>query len=114
MSDSRHLATVQKIVNISPIPGGDRIQLTKVLGWQCVTNKKDNFKVGDLVVYFEIDSQLPAKPEFEFLKDVKYRIKTRKFLKTVSMGLIMPLSILKNYGELKYDNDGNIIGIRVE
>jgi anti-repressor protein len=31
--------------------------------------KKDNFKVGDKIVYIEIDSQLPEREEFEFLRD---------------------------------------------
>lgn len=95
---TRKLASIQRIVAINPIEGADRIEVAQVLGWQCVIAKKDNFKVGDLVIYFEVDSKLPEKPEFEFLRDRKFRVKTIKLRKQISEGLIMPLSIL-------YDNE---------
>jgi len=90
----RKLASVQKILEISPIEGADRIEVATVLGWQCVVAKKDNFNVGDLVVYFEIDSILPDLPMFEFMKDRKFKVKTIKLRKQISQGLVMPLSIL--------------------
>ena len=97
----RKLASVQKIIDISPIEGADRIEVATVLGWKCVIAKKDNFNVGDLVVYFEIDSILPDLPMFEFMKDRKYKVKTIKLRKQISQGLVMPLSILpdKNWKE---------------
>jgi hypothetical protein len=70
------------------------IEVATVLGWKCVVSKKDNFQVGDMVVYFEIDSIVPEKPEFEFLRSRKFRIKTIKLKQQISQGLIMPLSIL--------------------
>lgn len=90
----RNLASVQKILNIEPIEGADKIEKATVLGWECVIAKKDNFKVGDLVVYIEIDSIVPDKPEFEFLRDRKFRVKTIKLRNQISQGLVMPLSIL--------------------
>ena len=90
----RKLASVQKILEISLIEGADRIEVATVLGWQCVVAKKDNFHVGDLVVYFEIDSILPNLPMFEFMKDRKFKVKTIKLRKQISQGLVMPLSIL--------------------
>ena len=90
----RKLATVQKILNINPIVGADRIEVATVLGWQCVIAKKDNFKIGDLVVYFEIDSILPDKPIFDFMRDRKFKVKTIRLKKQISQGLIMPISIL--------------------
>lgn len=105
----RQLATIQKIKEISAIEGADKLELATVLGWQCVV-EKGLYKVGDLVVYCEIDSVLPERPEFEWLrkgnfvdnKVVKgFRIKTRKFRGQFSQGLILPLSILngKKYKE---------------
>ena len=116
---TRNLASVQKILAIDPIPNADMIEKATVLGWEVVVAKKDNFQVGDLVVYIEIDSIVPDKPEFEFLRDRKFRVRTIKLRKQVSQGLIMPLSILKgkNYkegqdvtkeiGVIKYDPQGD-------
>ena len=64
---NRKLASIQYIHDITPIEGADRIELAHVLGWQCVV-KKGEFKVGDRGVYFEIDSFLPVKEQFEFLR----------------------------------------------
>jgi RNA ligase (TIGR02306 family) len=89
----RKLASIQRIIDISPIEGADRIEVCKLLGWQCVIGK-NQFKVNDLVVYLEVDSVTPVKPEFELLKDSGYRVKTKKFRKCVSQGLCLPLSIL--------------------
>lgn len=99
----RKLASVQYVHEVAPIEGADRIELVRVLGWQCVA-KKGEFKVGDLAVYFEIDSFLPIAPQFEFLRPGSYknsdllgegfRLKTQKFRGQISQGLVLPLSIL--------------------
>lgn len=68
----RKLASVQRIWNIEPIEGADRIELAHVLGWQCVVNK-GQFQPMDLAVYFEVDSFLPIAPEYEFLRASSYR-----------------------------------------
>ena len=53
--------------------------------------RKDQFKPGDLAIYFEIDSKVPAKPEFEFLAAKHYKVKTQKYFKgtVISQGLLM-------------------------
>lgn len=60
--------------------------------------QKSEFAVGDLCVFCEIDSVLPEKPEFEFLRPKKFRIKTMKLgsgdKAVYSQGIIFPLSIL--------------------
>lgn len=89
----RSLAHIEKIESIEEIEGADKILLCKVLGWQCVVAKKDNFKVGDKVVYVEIDSVMPDKPEYEFLRDRKFRVRTIKLRGVVSQGLVLPLSV---------------------
>ena len=81
----RQLASVQKIVNLQPIQGADKIETAQVLGWQCVV-KKGEFKVGDLCIYFEIDSQLPKHPVFDFMADRKYRVRTIKLRKQIAQG----------------------------
>lgn len=97
----RNLASIQKIIKIKPIENADKIEMAQVLGWECVIAKKDNYKEGDLVVFFEIDSILPEKPEFEFLKEKKYRVKTAKFKGQISQGLVMPLNILPKNVHIK-------------
>ena len=97
----RKLATIRQIDNIQPIEGADMIELATVGGWKVVVAKDVNHKVGDLVVYCEIDSFLPIEPEFEFLRKSSYkkmadgtegfRLKTIKLRGQVSQGLILPL-----------------------
>lgn len=96
----RSLAHVEKIEWIRPIEGADKIELCGVLGWQCVIAKKESFKVGDIVVYCEVDSVMPEKPEFEFLRDRKFRVKTIKLKGQVSQGLVLPISVI---GKNKFD-----------
>jgi len=92
----RKLASIQKISEIKPIDGADKIEvaLMENLGWECVIAKKDNIKVGDLVIYIEIDSVMPECPEFEFLRERKFRVRTIKLRKQISQGLILPLTSL--------------------
>lgn len=89
----RKLASIQKIEKLQPIESADSIELATVLGWNVVV-KKGEFNVGDLVVYCEIDSVLPDKPEFSFLRDRGMRIKTIKLKGQISQGICFPLSIL--------------------
>lgn len=90
------LASIQKIIDIQPIENADSIEKAYVLGWQVVV-KKGEFKVGDLVVFITIDTIVPDRPEFEFLRKDKFRIRTIKLRGTLSQGIIFPLSILPTY-----------------
>lgn len=90
---ARQLASIQIINNISPINGADKIELASVLGWNVVI-EKGIFSVGSKCIYCEIDSILPERPEFEFLRERKFRIKTIKLRGQVSQGICFPLSIL--------------------
>ena len=92
----RALAHVERIVDIQPIPDADKIEVATVLGWKVVVSKTDNFHVGDKVVYIEIDSKVPERPEFEFLRDRKFKVKTIRLRGQYSQGLILPMSILKH------------------
>lgn len=95
----RKLASVQKIISTSPIEGADRIEIANILGWQCVTQKSNEFKPGDLVCYFEIDSLIPlTHTHFEFLRkkvdQSTARIKTIKLKGKFAQGLILPLPLI--------------------
>lgn len=100
----RKLASIQKIKSLEPIEGADAIEKATVLGWQLVV-KKNEFKVGDLCVYCEIDSLLPDKPEFEFLRPRKMRIRTVRLRGQISQGICFPLSLLPPGFEIVEDAD---------
>jgi RNA ligase (TIGR02306 family) len=100
----RKLASVRVINDIHPIDGADMIELAIVDGWKVVVAKNVGHKLGDMVVYCEIDSFLPIREEFEFLRKSSYkkmgeqegfRLKTIKLRGQVSQGLILPLNVLK-------------------
>lgn len=96
---SRKLASIQKIESLSEIVGADQIEVARVLGWDVVV-KKGEFEVGDLAVYFEIDSFLPRRPEWEFLEKSSLckmgdkeglRLRTIKLRGQISQGLLLPI-----------------------
>ena len=105
------LASIQTVNAVEPIPNADAIEKIRVLGWWVVV-KKGEHRPGDKLVYCEIDSLLPERPEFEFLRREQlqagpdrrrpaqtilpagFRIKTVKLRGQVSQGICFPLSIL--------------------
>lgn len=76
--NARELAYVVKIDDIRPIAGKDRVECAVVGGWTIMV-RKDQFKPGDLGIYFEIDSQVPEKEPFMFLEAKHFKIKTQKY-----------------------------------
>ncbi len=103
--DKRELAYVVRVTEAKDLEGYDRVHLCKVLEWQCVAPKE--IKVGDLVVYFEIDSKLPADDaRFAFMEKRKFIVKTQKMCKTCSQGLILPLS---DFPELNGCKEGDFV-----
>jgi RNA ligase (TIGR02306 family) len=99
MNTDRKLASVVKIVDIQPISGADAIMVASVKGWKVVV-KVGEYKVGDLAVYYEIDSFLPIRPQFEFLRKSSFkrmgssegfRLKTIRLRGQISQGLLTPI-----------------------
>ena len=95
----RKLASIRKISEIHPIEGADLIVRVKVDDWYCVALKTE-FEVGDLCIYFEIDSFIPLIPQVEHLRARAYkkmgdkegvRIKTIKLKGQISQGLALPV-----------------------
>ena len=106
----RKLATIQKIREIRPIDGADAIELAIINNWQVVVAKNVGHKVGDWVVYCEIDSFLPVREEFEFLRKSSFkkmgdqegfRLKTIRLRGQISQGLVLPISVLEGPDEMK-------------
>ena len=121
----RHLVTVQQIEEIKPIEGADKIEAVRVKGWWVVNPK--GMKIGDKILYFEIDSFLPLKPEYEFLlrgssskkmivdgvERQGIKLKTIKLKGQLSQGLVMPIptdliipedgDVTEQLGVIKYE-----------
>ena len=102
----RKLASVRRIDALDPIEGADAIECATVGGWKVVA-QKGLYNVGDLAVYFEIDSWIPTtiapflskgkEPrEFEGIKGE--RLKTIKLRGQLSQGLLIPLDEVKKFG----------------
>ena len=87
-TNQRELAYVVQIDELRPIEGYDRVEHARVGGWWVIV-KKDQFKVGDLAIYIEVDSKVPETEVFEFLAKRNYKVKTLKMCKVISQGLLM-------------------------
>lgn len=109
MVETDSLVTIEKIIDIQSIPNAHSIELAFVKGWQCIV-KKDSFKIGDLSVYFSIDS-IPDfnDPNTAFMKSKK-RVRTMKMVGVLSQGLLGPLTWLsdRGYDVNKYKEDDDI------
>jgi len=99
----RKLATIRRIDELNPIEGADAIECAVVGGWKVVA-QKGLYNVGDLAVYFEIDSWIPHElapflskgkepREFEGVKGE--RLRTIKLRGQLSQGLLMPLDVIE-------------------
>jgi len=98
IEETRKLASVRIIDKIEPIENADAIEVATIGGWKVVV-KKDEFKEGDKVIYFEIDSWIPReiapflcseKPKL--YKDIDgARLRTIKLRGQISQGLVIPL-----------------------
>lgn len=96
----RKLASIRKIDSLDPIEGADKIEVATVGGWKVVA-QKGLYNVGDLAVYFEIDSWIPTTIAPFLTKDGHYpkvfegvqgeRLKTIKLRGQLSQGLLIPL-----------------------
>lgn len=103
MENERKLATIRRVKAVRPIKDADNIEAVDIDGWTVVTQKSNNFKEGDTVLYLEIDSFIDVTdPRFEFLAErgVKtnkmgekgHVLKTIRLKGTYSQGLILPLA----------------------
>ena len=86
INDKRALAYTARVEEVKEIPGYDRVEHARVgAGWWCIVSKSDKFKPGDLCVYFEVDSKVPANDErFAFMEKRNYKVKTLRMCKVYS------------------------------
>jgi len=118
----RRLATIQTIKALEPIfKDGARTSLSVItfenIAWQCV-GKTAEHNVGDKVLYIEISTVLPEHRVFEFMRPRKFKLQTARILGTVSQGLVMPVSVLAEFGFEDFNSlvDGqdvtDIVGVK--
>ena len=115
----RALAYNVLVDTIEPIIGSDNCECAVIGGWKVMV-KKGQLQPGQEVIYFEVDSLLPADNEaFSFMSKYKFRVKTQRYTfggkgLFYSQGLIMPiedLGIAAGQYELKTDLT-KILGVR--
>jgi RNA ligase (TIGR02306 family) len=107
-----NLATIQRVTNVRKHPNADALDLVQVLGWQVVT-KRGEYKDGDFCVYVVIDTVLPEKPEFEFLRNKNFRIKPIRLRGEESAGIVFPTSLV-GYCGLTADGKGFFFNRKTE
>lgn len=107
---ARALATIEQIAEIAPIPDADAIVRARVRGWDVVV-KLDEFRPGDLCVYFEVDTMLDVTDErFAFLAprgvrtDVEghsgHVLRTARLRGQYSQGLALPVACFPELGDV--------------
>lgn len=108
----RKLASVQRVNGVYPIEGKDRIVQYGINGWK-VIDGVDKYKVGDLVVFLEVDSWVPntLAPFLSRDKEPRVyegvpgeRLKTIKMGGALSQGLLLPLSVAYDLDPADYDH----------
>jgi len=115
----RDLAKIAVIQTLRPIEGKDRIELATVENYPVIVGKNE-FQVGDLVVFCEYDTILPVRPEFEFLRKrcwsegfQGFRIKNMKMSGEYSSGIVFNTSILPESTKVKEGVDvTEILGVQ--
>lgn len=95
MENLNSVCYVTAITELKSIDGADRIELAILNGWNCIV-KKDEYKVGDLVVVATTDAVIPQELSDE-LKVTDYlrkgqRVRTVRLKGVYSECLIIPVS----------------------
>ena len=101
----RKLASIVEITRVLEHNNADALEIACVKGWNIVV-QKGLYKPEELAVYFEVDSFLPVRPIFEFLRKSCYkvhpidgegfRIRTIKLRGQLSQGLLIPLNEIED------------------
>lgn len=98
---STFVVPVVKIERIEKHPNADALSITECEGCPVILKTTD-FQVGDLAVYVPVEAVVPlSNPAFAFLGTKEgqeaARIKAKKLRGIFSMGLLVPLAVLKDH-----------------
>lgn len=98
----RKMASIQQIIDVIDIPGADKICQYQIQGWR-VVDSVGKYQVGDLVVFCEVDSWVPTvlasflskgNTPREYNGVPGEKLRTIRFRKALSQGLILPIEVL--------------------
>lgn len=105
-----NLATVEKVLAVEHHPNADKLDIIKVLGYDAIVGR-DQYKVGDLIVFIQPDSILPQDKPWcsDLLRYTsKGRIRAVRLRGEWSMGLVCGLQDL--YDKVLYLSiDGDLV-----
>lgn len=108
--------TTETIQTLSPIKDADNIEVATLEGvdFQFVV-RKNEYKAGDTVVYFPLDSLLPAwlvqKTGLKLAGPDQNRVKTVRLRGALSQGIVLPVEMLNEYGIKPGDNITEKLGV---
>lgn len=107
------IVEVCEIKNIERHPNADKLDVATVKGWQCIVGR-EQYKVGDWVVFFPPDSVLPndliEQYELEFLKKGG-RVGVLKLRGFISQGLVLPVGCVPSTRVRLGDDVAKILGV---
>ena len=91
MSD--RLATVERVLSVNPHPNADRLDIIKVLGYDCIVGR-DQYREGECIIFIQPDSLLPTDREWAaplLRYTSRGRIRAVRLRGEWSMGLVCDL-----------------------
>jgi RNA ligase (TIGR02306 family) len=120
-TEGKKLVQITPIVDLRAHPNADRLEIATVLGWDVIV-VKDYFKVGEEIVFIEVDSMIPKEAAWLDertrskirAKNEYFRVVTTKIRDVYSQGLIVNIDdIEKITGPIPMHNKDlrNILGI---
>jgi RNA ligase (TIGR02306 family) len=107
------LASIETIHSFTIHPNSEILVKAKVLGWNVVV-KKGDFQEGESVIFIFPDVLVDkTNPQFSFMEQRKWKVWQAKFRGEPSAGLVMPISLLKDYISDPIDDYKTQIGLDV-
>lgn len=100
-----------KVIKSVKHPNADSLSVITLFSDYQVVTRLDEFKEGDMVAYFAVDSILPDKPEFSFIDSKsRKRLRAKRLRGVFSMGLAIKApdgfnegdSVVEHYGITRY------------
>ena len=100
------IASVERLLSVEPHSNADRLDVVKVLGFQCVT-ERGLHKEGDMIIYIQPDSLLPEDAAWAegYRKYSPGRIKAVKLRGEWSEGIIVKFEQVQDLLVIKDDEN---------